>query len=103
MNIHEYQAKELLIQYGIPIQKGNIARTPQEARAIAEHFGGPVVVKAQVHSGGRGKAGGTRPGVRGRRRNLGGLDYGQEKGDYVGDFAISVKYIFNGTSLSSVI
>jgi succinyl-CoA synthetase beta subunit len=60
MNIHEYQAKELLAQYGISVQKGSLARTPREARAIAEKSGGPVVVKAQVHSGGRGKAGGIK-------------------------------------------
>ena len=58
MKIHEYQAKELLAQYGVPIPKGGVARTPQEAREIAAQIGGRVVIKAQIHGGGRGKAGG---------------------------------------------
>jgi succinyl-CoA synthetase beta subunit len=60
MKIHEYQAKGLLDHYGVPVQKGSIARSPSEARLIAEQFGGDVVVKAQVHSGGRGRAGGIK-------------------------------------------
>lgn len=60
MKIHEYQAKELLGQYGVPIPKGGVARTPEEARKIAEQIGGRVVIKAQIHGGGRGKAGGIR-------------------------------------------
>ena len=60
MNIHEYQAKELLRAEGIPIPAGDVATTPQEAEAIARRIGGTVVVKAQVHSGGRGKAGGVK-------------------------------------------
>ena len=60
MKIHEYQAKGLLAQYGVPVQEGSIAATPAEARTIAEQFNAPVVVKAQVHSGGRGKAGGIK-------------------------------------------
>ena len=60
MNIHEYQAKELLRAEGVPIPDGDVATTPQEAEAIARKIGGPVVVKAQVHAGGRGKAGGVK-------------------------------------------
>jgi succinyl-CoA synthetase beta subunit len=57
MNLHEYQAKELFARAGIPIAPGIVATTPAEARAAAQKIGGAVVVKAQVHSGGRGKAG----------------------------------------------
>ncbi len=60
MNIHEYQAKELLRAHGIPVPPGEVATTPDEAVRIAETYGGMVVVKAQVHSGGRGKAGGVK-------------------------------------------
>ncbi len=58
MKIHEYQAKDILARYGIPVQPGRVARTPEEAEAIARGLGGPVVIKAQVYVGGRGKAGG---------------------------------------------
>ncbi len=58
MKIHEYQAKEILARYGIPVQPGKVAHTPEEAEAIARELGGPVVIKAQVYVGGRGKAGG---------------------------------------------
>ena len=60
MNIHEYQAKDVFRKYGIPIPPGEVASTPQEAEAIARKFGSTVVVKAQVHAGGRGKAGGVK-------------------------------------------
>ncbi len=60
MNIHEYQAKERFRAAGIPVPPGDIARTPEEAEALARTYGGNVVVKAQVHSGGRGKAGGVK-------------------------------------------
>ena len=60
MNIHEYQAKEIFRKYGIPIPPGDVATTADEAEAIARKFGGTVVVKAQVHAGGRGKAGGVK-------------------------------------------
>jgi succinyl-CoA synthetase beta subunit len=60
VNIHEYQAKEIFRKYGIPIPPGEVASTPQEAEAIARKFGTTVVVKAQVHAGGRGKAGGVK-------------------------------------------
>ncbi len=58
MKIHEYQAKDILARYGIPIQTGRVAFTPEEAEEIAREIGGPVVIKAQVYVGGRGKAGG---------------------------------------------
>jgi len=58
VKIHEYQAKEILRRYGIPVQPGEIATTPEQAEAIARRFGVPVVIKAQVYVGGRGKAGG---------------------------------------------
>ena len=60
MNIHEYQAKEILRAHGIPVPPGEIATTPEEAEEIAARYGGQVVVKAQVHAGGRGKAGGVK-------------------------------------------
>ena len=60
MNIHEYQAKEILRASGIPVPPGEVASTPDQVLAIAEKYGGTVVVKAQVHSGGRGKAGGVK-------------------------------------------
>ncbi len=61
MNIHEYQAKELLKQYGAPVLDGGIAYTADEAEQVAKDLGGPVwVVKAQIHAGGRGKGGGVK-------------------------------------------
>ena len=60
MNIHEYQAKELLRNEGVPIPPGEVATTADEAERIARQYGGTVVVKAQVHAGGRGKAGGVK-------------------------------------------
>ncbi len=60
MNIHEYQAKELLAAQGVPVPMGEVATTPEQAEAIARRLGGAVVVKAQVHVGGRGKAGGVK-------------------------------------------
>jgi succinyl-CoA synthetase beta subunit len=59
MNIHEYQAKELLKRYGVPVPLGKVVSTPQEARGAAVELGGRCVVKAQIHAGGRGKAGGV--------------------------------------------
>jgi succinyl-CoA synthetase beta subunit len=58
LKIHEYQAKEVFASHGIPVPPGRVATTPEEARSIASELGKPVVVKAQVHVGGRGKAGG---------------------------------------------
>ena len=60
MNLHEYQSKFRFEEFGIPIPHGSVATTPLEARRIAEEIGGPVVVKAQVLTGGRGKAGGVK-------------------------------------------
>jgi succinyl-CoA synthetase beta subunit len=60
MKIHEYQAKDVLRQYGVPLPSGSVAETPAEARAAAQELAMPVVVKAQVHVGGRGKAGGVK-------------------------------------------
>lgn len=60
MDIHEFQAKEIFRKAGIPVPPGDVAETPEEAETIAEKLGGRVVVKAQVHSGGRGKAGGVK-------------------------------------------
>jgi succinyl-CoA synthetase beta subunit len=58
MDLYEYQGKELFRRFGIPVSEGRLATTPQEARVAAEEIGGEVVVKAQVLTGGRGKAGG---------------------------------------------
>jgi succinyl-CoA synthetase beta subunit len=60
MNLHEYQAAEIFAAHGVPINGGRVASTPQEAEAIARTLDSPVVVKAQVHTGGRGKAGGVK-------------------------------------------
>ena len=61
MKVHEYQAKEIFKEYGIPVPKGGLATTSQEARKVAEEVGGDIwVVKAQIHAGGRGKGGGVK-------------------------------------------
>jgi succinyl-CoA synthetase beta subunit len=60
MNIHEYQAKAVLSRYGVAVPKGKVADTPAQAEVIAEEFGTPVVIKAQIHAGGRGKGGGVK-------------------------------------------
>lgn len=60
MKIHEYQAKELFARQGIAVPRGRMAETPDQALAVAESLGYPCVVKAQVHAGGRGKAGGVK-------------------------------------------
>ncbi len=60
MNLHEYQAKELLRAAGVPIPAGDVATTPEQAESIAQRLGTAVMVKAQVHAGGRGKAGGVK-------------------------------------------
>ncbi|HSC58603.1 MAG TPA: ADP-forming succinate--CoA ligase subunit beta [Gemmatimonadales bacterium] len=60
MNLHEYQARALLQRAGVPMFEGDVAATPEEAAGIAKKLGGKVVVKAQVHAGGRGKAGGVK-------------------------------------------
>jgi succinyl-CoA synthetase beta subunit len=60
MDLYEYQGKQLFARFGIPVSEGKLATTPEEARAAAEELGGQVVVKAQVLTGGRGKAGGIK-------------------------------------------
>jgi len=60
VDLYEYQGKQLFARFGIPVSEGRLATTPEEARAAAEEIGGPVVVKAQVLTGGRGKAGGVK-------------------------------------------
>src|ERR1700681_798931 len=60
MKIHEYQAKALLARYGVPVPRGEVAYTVEEAEAAAKKIGGSVVVKAQIHAGGRGKGGGVK-------------------------------------------
>ena len=60
MKVHEYQAKEILRRYGVPTPRGIVVDTPDEARQAAKELGGRVVVKAQIHAGGRGKGGGVK-------------------------------------------
>src|SRR5438105_8774201 len=60
MDLYEYQGKQLFARFGIPVSDGRVAVTPEEARVAAVDLGGPVVVKAQVLTGGRGKAGGVK-------------------------------------------
>ncbi len=79
MDLYEHQGKELFRRFGIPVSDGRLATTPQEARSAAEALGGPVVVKAQVLTGGRGKAGGIKladspADAEARARDILGLD-----------------------------
>ncbi len=79
MDLYEYQGKQLFARFGIPVSEGRLAETPAAARAAAQELGGPVVVKAQVLTGGRGKAGGIKlaatPGeAEARAREILGLD-----------------------------
>ena len=60
MKVHEYQAKEILRRYGVPTPRGVVVDNPEEARQAAKELGGRVVVKAQIHAGGRGKGGGVK-------------------------------------------
>ncbi len=60
MKVHEFQAKQLLAQYGVPVPRGRVAHSPEEAQAIARELGTAVAIKAQIHAGGRGKAGGIK-------------------------------------------
>ncbi|MGH9631461.1 MAG: ADP-forming succinate--CoA ligase subunit beta, partial [Bryobacteraceae bacterium] len=60
MKIHEYQAKAILAKYGVPVPRGEVASTIEEAEAAAKNLGGSAVVKAQIHAGGRGKGGGVK-------------------------------------------
>ncbi|HEY6607849.1 MAG TPA: ATP-grasp domain-containing protein, partial [Candidatus Limnocylindria bacterium] len=79
MKLQEYRSKEILARHGVPLLAGEVATTPEEARTAAERIGGPVVVKAQVLVGGRGKAGGVKLASSGaeaevRAREILGLD-----------------------------
>ncbi|MFZ2259542.1 MAG: ATP-grasp domain-containing protein, partial [Luteococcus japonicus] len=60
MDLYEYQARDLFEQHGVPVLRGRVAESPDRAREIAQEFGGTAVVKAQVKTGGRGKAGGVK-------------------------------------------
>ena len=60
MKIHEFQAKQILAEFGVPVPKGRVALSADDAKAIAIELGGKVVVKAQIHAGGRGKGGGVK-------------------------------------------
>ena len=60
MNIHEYQAKEILSSYSIPVPRGRVALTSDQVERAAKEMGGRCVVKAQIYAGGRGKAGGVK-------------------------------------------
>src|SRR5574340_647703 len=60
MKIHEYQAKAILAQHGVPVPRGEVVYTAEEAAIAAKKIGGSVVVKAQIHAGGRGKGGGVK-------------------------------------------
>ena len=60
MKLHEYQAKEILRRYGVPTPRGIVVESPEAARSAAQQLGGRVVVKAQIHAGGRGKGGGVK-------------------------------------------
>src|SRR6187401_1491961 len=81
MDLYEYQGKQLFARFGIPVSEGRLATTPEEARVAAEELGGQVVVKAQVLTGGRGKAGGiqladTSADAEARARDILGMDIG---------------------------
>src|SRR4029079_12023810 len=60
MKIHEYQAKSILARYGVPVPQGEVVFSAADAAAAARRLGGTVVVKAQIHAGGRGKGGGVK-------------------------------------------
>lgn len=60
MKVHEYQAKQILTRYGVPVPRGVVVDSPAQARQAAKDLGGRVVLKAQIHAGGRGKAGGVK-------------------------------------------
>ena len=62
MKIHEYQAKTILAKYNVPVPRGEVAFTVAEAETAAKSLGGSVVIKAQIHAGGRGKGGGVEVG-----------------------------------------
>ena len=82
MKIHEYQAKAILGQYNVPVPRGEVAFTVEEAEAAAKKLGGSVVVKAQIHAGGRGKGGGVKVAKdAAEARRTGAQDSGHDAGD----------------------
>ena len=77
MNIHEYQAKALLAKFAVPLLKGGVAYTKDEAMDVARKLGTPVVVvKAQIHAGGRGKGGGVKVAKGGAAADVRGFEPG---------------------------
>ena len=83
MKIHEYQAKAILAKFGVPVPRGEVVFKKDEARAAAQRLGTPVVVvKAQIHAGGRGKAGGVKLAKSAdEAAELAGTDSGNDAGD----------------------
>lgn len=78
MNLHEYQAKEILAKYGIPVPAGRVAETVEDIERIAKEIGKKVVIKAQVHAGGRGKAGGIKIAEPDRAKDVGSTILGMK-------------------------
>ena len=106
MNLHEYQSKKLFLDHGIPVLKGEIASSPDEAKSAAEKLqSGIWVVKAQVHAGGRGKAGGVKIAksiaeVGERAAEMLGTNLITKQTDDLG-LRVSKVYIESGTSIQS--
>ena len=106
MNLHEYQSKKLFLDHGIPVLKGEIASSPDEAKSAAEKLqSGIWVVKAQVHAGGRGKAGGVKIAksiaeVGERAAEMLGINLVTKQTDDLG-LRVSKVYIESGTSIQS--
>ena len=106
MNLHEYQSKRLFLDHGIPVLKGEIASSPDEAKSAAEKLqSGIWVVKAQVHAGGRGKAGGVKIAksiaeVGERAAEMLGTNLITKQTDDLG-LPVSKVYIESGTSIQS--
>jgi succinyl-CoA synthetase beta subunit len=106
VDLYEYQGKELFRRFGIPVSEGRFAETPEAARAAAEELGGPVVVKAQVLTGGRGKAGGIKladdpADAEAKARDILGLDIGghvvrklwiEETSDIAKEYYLSITF-----------
>ncbi|MFA4835920.1 MAG: ADP-forming succinate--CoA ligase subunit beta [Dehalococcoidia bacterium] len=95
MKIHEYQAKALFAKYGIPVPNGRVARTAGEVGTIAADLGGKVVIKAQVHAGGRGKAGGI--------KTAGSFDAQQVAGQMLGTRLVNHQTGPEGVPINSVL
>jgi succinyl-CoA synthetase beta subunit len=106
VDLYEYQGKQLFARFGIPVSEGRLATSPEEARAAAEEIGGPVVVKAQVLTGGRGKAGGVKladdpADAEAKARDLLGLDinghvvrklWGEQASDIAKEYYLSITF-----------